>query len=134
MKSHDLVSQSQNLTYRKLDYWCQLGVFGERHVCKRPNRLRDFSDEDLRIAQVLARVSTAFYQWSGGRGGLVAIYGEIAEQMRAGVETVHVALDDGIEVVVQAPRATEPEPEPDPPAIEEPAEVGFVPGVGVDNA
>jgi hypothetical protein len=132
MKSRELVSQSQSLTYRKLDYWCQLGVFGQNQVANRPNRERDFSDEDLRIAQVLARVSSAFYEWSGGRGGLVAIYREIADQMRVGVDPIHVTLDEGIVIVITPPSSAAPEPERA--SVEDPVDVGFIPGVGVDNA
>jgi hypothetical protein len=132
MRTRELIEQCEGLSYRKLDYWCQQGVFDGQHINDRPHRRREFSEEDLRVAQLLARVSTVFARWSGGRGGFVAIYREIAHQVRAGVTPIRVTLVDGIDLHIDIDQPPPPEPPPAEPA--EPAEVNFIPGVGVDNA
>lgn len=137
MNSRDLIALCENLTHRKLDYWCHNGVFDtETSDHQRSGVRRTFTEEDAQIAKVLDKVSTAFDIWSGGRGGLVAIYREIAQQMRRlGTDMVDIELTDGVNVVVRIDEplraaAPAPAPEPDPPAEPEPV---FIPGVGIDN-
>lgn len=142
MKSRDLMDLCDGLSYRKLDYWCQQGVFLNQRPEDRQYRRRDFTPEDLRVAQVLAHVAGVFNLWSGGRGGFVAVYREIADQVRAGADPIHVSLASGIAVTINLsdlPLAIDPPPAPEPAdeviVIEEPVvEVGFIPGVGADNA
>lgn len=137
MKSTELIAQCENLTHRKIDYWLQQGgVFHNGHVDEPRHSRRDFTDEDLRVAQVLARVSAAFDVWSGGRGGFIAVYREIADQIRAGANPVSVTLAPGINITVVVDNAPDPDPEPIPEPEPEPeaVEVGFIPGVGADNA
>jgi hypothetical protein len=84
----------------------------------------------LRVAQVLARISAAFDAWSNGRGGLVNLYREAAQQIRAGADMVRITLAEGIELtatISEPIRAQAPEPEPQP-------EMNYVPGIGADNA
>jgi hypothetical protein len=140
MKRSELLDRCPQLTPRKLDYWCQQGVIPGMRADERPRRRRDFTEEDLRVAHIVARVAAAFDVWSGGRGAFVGLYREIADQARAGATTVHVFLGDGVEITValsddersqsvQLQSEPEPTPEPEP----EPEPVGFVPGVGVDQ-
>lgn len=136
MNSGDLIERCPHLTHRKLDYWCHNGIFDDNKVVTRRAVRRDFTEEELKIARVLARVSHAFDEWSNGRGGFVAVYKEIANQIRAGVQVVEVVLAGGITLHVAtfddpiaAPDAPPAEPEPEPAQ-----EVGFIPGVGADNA
>ena len=120
MKSRELIGQCENLTRRKLDYWCKQGIFHQPIDDERPRR--DFSEEDLRVARVVARVAAAFDLWSGGRGAFMSLYREVAQQVRAGQPVARVPVGNGVEVIVQVDEQPAP------------AEVAFVPGIGVDNA
>lgn len=144
MKSNDLISQCENLTHRKIDYWCQQGVFLDNHTDGKRRRQRDFSNGDLLIARVISRLSTGFDTWTGGRGGFIPVYREVARQVRAGIGNITIAISPGVEINIavetllgdapvavppelpEAP-ASEPTPEPVEPAVEE---RGYIPGVG----
>jgi hypothetical protein len=135
MNSRELIARCENLTHRKLDYWCHNGVFDEDKVgLHRSGVRRTFSEDELQIAQVLAKVSAAFDTWSNGRGGLVALYREIARQIRTGTDVVDVEMLDGVSLVVRIddPVGARPPLElvPEPELASEPV---FIPGVGVDN-
>jgi hypothetical protein len=141
MRSQDLISLCENLTHRKIDYWCQQGIFADDAMTDGRRTRREFSDEDLQVALVLARVSAAFDRWSNGRGGFIAIYREVARQVRAGTHLVQISLAEGIEFtinVVAPASAAEPLPEfvddPIDEVVEEVVEPNYIPGVGVDNA
>lgn len=131
MKSRDLMAQCENLSYRKLNYWCVQGLFGDD--LDTPSRYRDFTETDLRAAQVIARVSNMFGKWSGGRGAFVGLYREIANQARTGADPIHVSLGDGIDFYVTAGDSHGSVTEFDP-ILDPPMSGSFVPGVGVDNA
>lgn len=129
MNSKQLIERCEKLTPRKLDYWVNGGVF---RVQQNPGRSghRTFTEEDVLVAKVVARISAAFDAWSNGRGGLVNLYQQAAEQIRAGHTQVRIVLADGIELsaTVDQPvilNSTTPEPAP---------EVHYIPGIGADNA
>lgn len=131
MNSRELIDRCENLTPRKLDYWVNSGVFRVRQNPGRSGH-RTFTEEDVYVAQVLARISAAFDAWSNGRGGLVNLYREAADQIRAGSAKVVIVLADGIELTATVPQpylAAPPAPEPTPEA-----EVNYIPGIGADNA
>lgn len=103
MNSHELVRRCQDLTYRQLDYWCSNQVFSSDKVHPGRSAHRDFTEQDLYIAQVIARISHAFDAWSGRRGGFVAIYREAADQIRAGATSVQITLAPGIQLTATMP-------------------------------
>lgn len=135
MRSNDLISLCENLTHRKIDYWCQQGIFHDDPAVDGRKTRREFNDEDLQVAQVLARVSGAFDSWSNGRGGFIAIYREVARQVRAGHSPVQVTLAPGVEfnITVGPTPVGEPVPEFVDDPVEDIVEIGFIPGVGADN-
>ena len=98
MNSKELVEACPGLTYRKLDFWCNRGVFGEQKAVG--SLRRHFDDDEERVARVLGRVSAAFGQWSGGKGGFVGVYREIAVQVAAGAPQAVVKLNEGVSIVV----------------------------------
>lgn len=99
MNSTDLISTSPGLTHRRLDYWCDHGVFGDTKA--RPGRgtRRDFDAEDVLVARTLARVSYAMRTWRLGPGSSVGLYRHIAAQVREGGD-VTVTLAPGIRLSV----------------------------------
>jgi hypothetical protein len=83
--SLDLVESGKfvGLTFRKLDYWCHRGIFGDVNVAPGIGRGRRFTSEDLRVAVILAQVSAAIETWTGGRGGFAPILRDLAKGIRA---------------------------------------------------
>ena len=91
MKTDEVVSKCEGVTARKLHYWCNRGVFGERLANPGNGRPRDFTDEDFRIAVVLGKLSLGIEEWFGYRAGCIALYVEVAKQVReqASVCAIH---------------------------------------------
>lgn len=100
MRSQDLYARCDNLTPRKLDYWCQQGLFPGSQEAH--HRRREFTVQDLHVAQIVSKVACAFDTWSGGRGAYVGLYLEIADQVRDGATDIHVSLGPGIEIVIDS--------------------------------
>lgn len=95
MNSTGLIRSTPGLTHRKLDFWCRNGVFGASKIDGGGSgSRREFDETEIRIARVLARLSSTFGGWTGGRGGSVQIYRAIAEQIRAGEDNA-ATLDLG---------------------------------------
>jgi hypothetical protein len=104
LTSLDIVERCRDhrLTFRKLDYWCHHGLFGPHNASPGTGGRRHFTEEDLEVALVLSRVSLAIDNWTGGRGGFVPIYADIAAAVRArDSATAVVAGVEGIELHVQ---------------------------------
>lgn len=99
MNSFEVVAACEpfGLTYRKLDYWCRQGVFGRDKSGVKQGGRRFFDDEDLQVAKVIARVSTAL---GGARFASVNTYRAIADQMYSGVDEVMVEFAPGIHLYV----------------------------------
>lgn len=102
MNSTELISTTPNLTHRKLDFWCNRGVFGDaKLVGGGSGSRRDFDEIEVRIARVLAGLSETFGSWTGRRGGSVEIYREVARQIRAGEDvSAVVQLGNGAVLIV----------------------------------
>jgi hypothetical protein len=96
MNSAALVAECDGLTYRKLDYWCHNGIFGDRLRVPGRSNPRTFTDEDIHVARVLARISLTFDSFTGARGGWVNFYTEIANQIRSGSDVVDLSLGRGV--------------------------------------
>lgn len=96
MNSIAMVAECDGLTYRKLDYWCHHGIFGDRQLPEGRAKRREFDDQDLHVARVLARVSVAFERLTGTRGACIGLYTELARQLREGVQSLDVQLERGI--------------------------------------
>lgn len=106
MRGLDLVEQSPGLSYRKLDSWCKAGVFGAPQIAPGPGSNRNFTEEDLQVAQILGRVSCALDTVNGGRGGWVSLYIELACQIRHGASVISMHLGSGVSITVDTRRTS----------------------------
>jgi hypothetical protein len=110
MNSFEIVERCQGVTHRKLDYWCNRGVFGPNHDQPGSGIRRSFSDQDLVVAKVLGYVSVAFDEWSRRAGGYIAVYSVIADQIREGKAVAVIEMRTGmvLEVNIQQILAESP--------------------------
>lgn len=100
LSSYDLVDTCRGLTYRKLDHWCRAGVFGAAKADMGSGTRRTFDEVDTLVARVLGVLSNAFDEWSGGRGGMISLYTDVAAQIRQGERLPRVQLTEGVFVTV----------------------------------
>lgn len=101
MKSTELVETTPGLTYRKLDFWCRHGVFGNEKIDPGSGYRREFSEVEVRIARIVNRLSEVLGMWTGRRGGAMSIYRAVAQQVRDGVQvSAVVQLGGGCVLVV----------------------------------
>jgi hypothetical protein len=100
MNATSLLRECPGLTYRKLDSWCTEGVFGAHNRHCGSGRRRTFTDEDLTVARLLARVSSDLSFLFGTTAGSWPLYQVIAEQIRAGRNQVALRLPDGLTLTI----------------------------------
>ena len=96
MNSSQLVRTIPGLTYKRLDYWCQDGIFGNDLVDPGHYVRRSFSEEDIPVAMALARASNAI----NSRNGSLQIYRRIAELVREGNRRPDIVLGPGVHLIV----------------------------------
>lgn len=104
LTSQELISRCPGLTYRKLDYWCKGGCFGEQHTSAGSGTRRQFTEQDLRVAQIINRVSLAFQTKRGGHADLVALYasvGQVARHLNGQNGNIQIPLGPGVSLDVQ---------------------------------
>lgn len=102
LKARDLIRHCPGLTYRKLDYWCKGGAFGPIHASAPAGTRRRFTDDDLRVAQIINRVSLAFQTDRGGHADLVNLYAAIRHAALTPSNPIRIELAPGIELTVDA--------------------------------
>lgn len=107
LKARDLIHHCPGLTYRKLDYWCKGGCFGDAHAQAPSGTRRHFTADDLRLAQIINRVSLAFQTDKGGHADLVNLYTAIGVAARDADSPISVELAPGIELCVDVPQLAE---------------------------
>lgn len=107
LKARDLIHQCPGLTYRKLDYWCKGGCFGDNHANAPAGTRRRFTGADLRIAQIINQVSLAFQTDKGGHADLVNLYTAVGIAARDTDSPIRVELAPGIELCVDVPQLAE---------------------------
>lgn len=88
--SREVVRRS-GATYRQLDYWCRAGLFGEQLRGRGSGRRRGFTEEDVKVARGLARLSAAGCLGSGGGGAAAWNIDRFAAEIREAVEAGLVA-------------------------------------------
>lgn len=103
LKARDLIHHCPGLTYRKLDYWCKGGAFGTVHANAPAGTRRRFTEDDLRVAQIINRVSLAFQTDRGGHADLVNLYAAIGNAVRDATNPIRVELAPGIQLHVDLP-------------------------------
>lgn len=88
--SREVVRRS-GATYRQLDYWCRAGLFGEQLRGRGSGRhRRGFTEEDVKVARGLARLSAAGCLGSGGGGAAAWNIDRFAAEIRGAVEVGEV--------------------------------------------
>jgi hypothetical protein len=99
--SNQVLEQCPGITYRQLNYWCMLGLFGEHQRHMGSGRRRQFTSDDLAVFRALELVSGELDLAGERRNPLgTDIYRLIALQVRDGAEQVVVRLGDRVRIVV----------------------------------
>lgn len=94
MNAKDLMEAVPGLSYRKLDYWCENGVFGGEQREPGSGEHRRFEPVDLDIAKVVDAFSASLA--SLGLRGNVWLYRQIADDVRSGHAEIVLAMSPGV--------------------------------------
>lgn len=96
MKSEEVVAlRPDDLTLRKLDVWCNHGVFGADKVYPGRGRTRVFSEQEARMAAAIGAISRAFENRAPTH-----LYAKIVKQLSDGSTTASVSIEPGITLTI----------------------------------
>jgi hypothetical protein len=99
--SKQILERCPEISYRQLNYWCMLGLFGPEQKDLGSGRRRSFTEMDLRVFRAIGLVAGCLDEIGQRRNPLgTDFYRLIGLQVRDGAERVVVRLGDRVRLVV----------------------------------
>lgn len=100
INAQTLLERVVGLTPRKLDCWCNEGIFRPQNIHPGSGHRRAFTDEDVLVAIVLGRLSVDLALLFGDMVGSWVLYREVAEQVRAGRPGIRFEFPHGLTLII----------------------------------